>query len=110
METVVNKNHTHEEIYQFRYVLSHYTRVPHSSYVVRGSGEHSPVDTDDAVFASSQISWKENSTWLQSLLVIRYYKIFPSRQTVWYVRQILKFGNVMLSAFHRQRIISNLIW
>jgi len=56
----------HEEIYQFRYVLSHRTCVIRSSYVVRSSGEHSPVDTDDVVIASSQISWKENTTCLPS--------------------------------------------
>jgi len=68
----------HEEFYQVRYVGSHYTRVRSSSCVVRSSGEHSPVDTDDVETACSQISWKENSTWLQSLLFTRYYKMFPS--------------------------------
>jgi hypothetical protein len=77
----------HEEIYHFRYVLSRWTRVLRSSYVIRSSGEHSPVDTDDVVIASSQISWKESSTLLQSLLFTRYYKIFPSGQTV---RLVLK--------------------
>jgi len=48
----------HEEIYQFRYVLSRCTCVLRSSHVVRSSGEHSPIDTDDVVIASSQISWK----------------------------------------------------
>jgi len=78
----------HEEIYQFRYVRSHYTCVRHSGYVVRSSGEHSPIDHDDVVIASSQISWKENSTWLQSLLFTRYYIIFPSRLTVWLVLKL----------------------
>jgi len=72
----------HKELYQVRYVLSHWTRVLHSSEVVRRSGEHSPVDNDDVVIASSQISWKENSACLQSLFFTRYYKIFPSGQTV----------------------------
>jgi hypothetical protein len=72
----------HEGIYQVRYEHSRYNRVQRSSYVVRSSCEHSPVDTDDVVIACSQISWKENSTLLQSLLFIRYYKIFPSGQTV----------------------------
>jgi hypothetical protein len=118
-------------------VLFHWTRVLRSSYVIRSSGEHSPVDTDD-VIASSQKIWKENSTCLQSLLFPRYYKIFLSVLTVWlvlklldlrlwlqwilglpnsvvgcnvmwYGRQILKCGSVILSAFHRQRIISDLI-
>jgi len=118
----------HEEIYQFRYVRSHYTCVRRSVSVVRNSGEHSPIDPDDVVIASSQISWKENSTWLQSLLVPRYYIIFPSGVTVWlvlklwvlrlwlqwilrllnsadgcnilwYGRQVLAFRRVMLSTF-----------
>jgi len=76
----------HEEIYQFRNERSHQTRVQRSGYVVRRSGEHSPVDTDDVVIASSQISWKENSIRLQSLLFTRYYYsyiIFPSGLSDW---------------------------
>ena len=121
----------HMEIYQFRYVRSHYTCVRHSGYVVRSSGEHSPIDPDDVVIASSQISWKENSTWLQSLLFTRYYIIFPSGLTVWlvlklwvlrlwlqwklrllnsvdgcnilwYGGQVLTFRTVMLSTFQRR--------
>ena len=72
----------HEGIYQVRYVQSHYTRVRDSNYVERSSGERTPVDADDVVIACSQISWKEKSTWLQSLLFTRYYKIFPSGLTV----------------------------
>jgi hypothetical protein len=63
-------------------VGSRHTCVRRSGYVVRRSGEHSPVDTDDVVIAFSQISWKENSTRLQSLLFARYYIIFPSGLTV----------------------------
>jgi len=74
--------HPHDEFYQIHCVLFHWTRVLRSSYVVRRSGEHSPVDTDDVVIASSQKIWKENSTCLQSLLFPRYYKIFLSGQTV----------------------------
>jgi len=62
----------HEEIYQFRYVRSHYTCVRHREWVVRRRGERSPIDSDDVDIACSQISWKENSTWLQSLLFTRY--------------------------------------
>jgi hypothetical protein len=74
---------SHEEIYQFPYVRSRHTCVIRSGYVVRRSGEHSPIDTDDVVIAFSQISWKENSTWLQSLLFTRRYIIFPSGLTDW---------------------------
>jgi hypothetical protein len=69
-------------------VRSRYTCVQRSGYVVRSSGEHSPIDTDDVVIASSQISWKENSTCFQSLLFTRYYIIFPSRLTVWLVLKL----------------------
>jgi hypothetical protein len=72
----------HEEIYQFRNVPSHYTRVLRSGYVVGRSGEHSPIDTDDVVITSSQISWKENSILLQSLCTC-YYILFPSGLTDW---------------------------
>ena len=67
----------HKELYQFRYVLSRRTCVLYSGCIgIRG--EHSPIDPDDVVIASSQISWKENSIRLQSLLFTRYYIIFPS--------------------------------
>jgi hypothetical protein len=73
----------HEEPYQVPYVLSHWTCVPRSGSVDQRSGEPSPVDTDYVEIASIQISWKENSTWFQSLLFTRYYIIFPSGLTVW---------------------------
>jgi hypothetical protein len=72
----------HKELYQLRYVRSRCTCVLRSGYVVRSSGEHSPIDADDVVIASSQISWKENSTCLQSLLFTCYYIIFLSGLTV----------------------------
>ena len=122
----------HEELYQLCYVRSRCTCVLRSCYVVRSSGEHSPIDTDDVVIASSQISWKENSIFLQSLLFTCYYIIFPSGLTVWlflklwvlilglllilrllnsvdgcnitwYGRQILTFRRVMLSTSHSRR-------
>jgi len=61
-----------EELYQVRYVSSRWSCVQHSGYVVGRSGKHSPIDTDDVVIASSQISWKENSVCLQSLCTCYY--------------------------------------
>jgi hypothetical protein len=73
----------HKELYQLRYVRSRCTCVLRSAHVVRSSGEHFPVDTNDVVIASSQISWKENRTRLQNLLLTLYYIIFHSGLTDW---------------------------
>ena len=121
----------HEEIYQFRYVISSCFCVQHSGYVVRWRREDTPIDPDDVVIALSQISWKENSTCFQSLCT-RCYIFFPSGLMVWlvlnlrylrlwlhlilrslnsvvgcnilwYCRQILPFRRVMLSTFQGRR-------
>ena len=117
----------HKELYQFRYVLSRRTCVLHGSCIgIRG--EHSPIDPNDVVIASRQISWKEYSVLLQSLCNC-YYKLFSSGMTIWlvlklcdlklwlqwilrllnsfvgctimsYGRQILTFRRVMMSTSH----------
>ena len=69
---------SHKELYQFRYVRSRWTCALHSGCVGRHD-EHWPIDPDDVVIACCQISWKENSIYLQSLCT-RY--LFPSGLTV----------------------------
>jgi hypothetical protein len=48
-------------------------------------GEYFPIDQDDVVIACSQINWKENSLWLQSLCTCF---VFPCGLTVWLVLKL----------------------
>jgi hypothetical protein len=54
----------HEEKYQIRYVPSSHTCIRNNYVVVSRGVYHFIGDGDDVVIASSQISWKGNSTWL----------------------------------------------